>query len=80
MCLSRIEDDGHFDQKEQWALKEESLPSFPPDGPWDAYVSIIIWIPLILRILLLVVPFRRAIGKLAPHTGWVFKQIRQLVS
>lgn len=55
-----------------------SLPSFPPDGPWDAYVSIIIWIPLILRILLLVVPFRRAIGKLAPHTGWVFKQIREL--
>jgi len=55
-----------------------SLPDFPPAGPWDAYVSIVIWIPLILRIMFLVVPFRNAIRKLAPHTGWALKQVKQL--
>ena len=55
-----------------------ALPNFPPEGPWDAYVSIIIWIPLILRIVLLMVPFRNAIRKLAPHAGWALKQVRDL--
>ncbi len=55
-----------------------SIPDFPPDGPWDAYVSIIIWIPLILRLIFLLFPFRRAISKLAPHAGWAIKQIREL--
>ena len=43
-----------------------SIPDFPPAGPWDAYVSMVIWIPLILRIIFLIVPFRNAIRKLAP--------------
>ena len=55
-----------------------ALPNFPPEGPWDAYVSIIIWTPLILRILFLMVPFRNAIRKLAPHAGWALKQVRDL--
>ena len=55
-----------------------SLPDFPPAGPWDAYVSIVIWIPLLLRILFLVMPFRNAIRKLAPHAGWALKQVREL--
>ena len=55
-----------------------TLPNFPPEGPWDAYVSIIIWTPLILRILFLLVPFRNAIRKLAPHAGWALKQVRDL--
>ena len=55
-----------------------SIPEFPPTGPWDAYVSIVIWIPLLLRILFLIVPFRNAIRKLAPHAGWAIKQIREL--
>ena len=55
-----------------------ALPNFPPEGPWDAYVSIIIWTPLILRILFLLVPFRNAIRKLAPHAGWALKQVRDL--
>ena len=55
-----------------------SFPNFPPDGPWDAYVSFVIWIPLILRIILLLNPFRTAIAKLSPHAGWAFQQIRQL--
>ena len=55
-----------------------SMPDFPPAGPWDAYVSVIIWIPLILRILFLIVPFRNAIRKLAPHAGWALKQVREL--
>ena len=55
-----------------------SIPDFPPAGPWDAYVSMVIWIPLILRIILLIVPFRNAIRKLAPHAGWAIKQVREL--
>ena len=54
------------------------LPDFPPAGPWEAYVSIIIWIPLILRLVFLIVPFRNAIRKLAPHAGWALKQVREL--
>ena len=41
-------------------------------------MSIIIWIPLVLRIIFLLSPFRKAIAKLAPHAGWAFKQIREL--
>lgn len=55
-----------------------TLPEFPPDGPWSAYVLFIIWMPLVLRILFLVLPFRKAIKKLAPHTGWALKQLREL--
>ena len=55
-----------------------SIPDFPPAGPWDAYVSVVIWIPLILRIIFLIVPFRNAIRKLAPHAGWAIKQVREL--
>ena len=55
-----------------------SIPDFPPAGPWDAYVSMVIWIPLILRIIFLIVPFRNAIRKLAPHAGWAIKQVREL--
>ena len=54
------------------------LPEFPPDGPWSADVLVVIWVPLILRILFLILPFRKAIKKLAPHTGWAFKQLREL--
>ena len=38
----------------------------------------VIWIPLILRIIFLIVPFRNAIRKLAPHAGWAIKQVREL--
>ena len=55
-----------------------AFPEFPPDGPWSAYVLFIIWMPLLLRILFLVLPFRKAIKKLAPHTGWALKQLREL--
>ena len=55
-----------------------ALPEFPPDGPWSAYVLLIIWMPLLLRILFLVFPFRKAIKKLAPHTGWALRQLREL--
>lgn len=55
-----------------------SLPEIPPESPWAAYVLIIIWLPMFLRLFLLVLPFRRAIKKLAPHTGWAIKQLRTL--
>ena len=54
------------------------LPEIPPTGPWDGYVLVVIWLPLLLRILFLAVPFRKAIGKLAPHSGWAIKQLQTL--
>ena len=58
--------------------KAIGFPEIPPAGPWDSYVLVIIWLPLILRILFLLVPFRKAISKLAPHTGWALKQLKAL--
>ena len=60
------------------AAKAIGLPEIPPSGPWDSYVLVIIWLPLILRIIFLIVPFRKAIAKLAPHTGWALKQLKSL--
>lgn len=54
------------------------LPEIPPDGPWSAYVLVIIWLPLLFRIIFLLVPFRKAITRLAPHTKWAFKALREL--
>lgn len=54
------------------------LPEIPPEGPWSAYVLIVIWIPLLLRVLFLLFPFRRAIARLAPHAGWAIKALREL--
>tara|TARA_Y100000766_G_scaffold35154_1_gene25015 strand:- start:13 stop:837 length:825 start_codon:yes stop_codon:yes gene_type:complete len=60
------------------STKAIGFPEIPPAGPWDSYVLVIIWLPLILRILFLLVPFRKAITKLAPHTGWALKQLKSL--
>jgi len=54
------------------------FPEFPPEGPWATYVLVVIWLPMILRILFLLVPFRRALIRLAPHTRWAVKQLRDL--
>jgi hypothetical protein len=54
------------------------LPELPPEGPWAAYVLVVIWLPLVLRIILLLFPFRRALVRLAPHTTWAIKQLRDL--
>lgn len=53
-------------------------PTFPPEGPWAAYVWVVIWLPLLFRILFLARPGRRAIAKLAPHAGWALKQLMEL--
>ena len=54
------------------------LPEIPPEGPWAAYVSVIIWLPLLFRILFLLVPLRKAVYRLLPHTKWAFTQLREL--
>jgi len=54
------------------------LPEFPPEGPWSAYVLVIVWLPLLLRVVFLLFPFRRAIARLAPHTKWALKALREL--
>ena len=52
-------------------------PSFPPVNAWDAYVGIIIWIPLLMRLVFLTGPFRRTLSKLVPHGGWFFKRVKE---
>ena len=54
------------------------FPEIPPAGPWEGYVLVVIWLPMLLRLLFLVVPFRKAISQLAPHSGWALKQLREL--
>ena len=54
------------------------LLEVPPSGPWAAYVLIVVWLPLVMRMLFLMFPFRRAILRLAPHTGWELKALRDL--
>ena len=54
------------------------LPEIPPDGPWSAYVLVIIWLPLLFRIMFLLFPFRRALARLVPHTKWALKALREL--
>ena len=54
------------------------FPEIPPAGPWEGYVLVVIWLPMLLRLLFLVIPFRKAIAQLAPHSGWAWKQLREL--
>ena len=43
-----------------------ALPDYPPDGPWELYVGILIWVPAILRILLLWRPVYRVVYAFSP--------------
>ena len=54
------------------------LPAIPPSGPWSAYVLVVIWLPLLLRVMFLLFPFRRALARLVPHAGWAVKALREL--
>lgn len=54
------------------------IPDFPPAGPWDTYVLFILWLPFIIRMLVLAKPMRQVINKLSPHAGWAVKQLRTL--
>ena len=54
------------------------LPELPPEGPWAAYVLVVIWLPLLFRILFLLFPFRKAVSQFLPHSKWAFTQLREL--
>ena len=54
-----------------------SLPVFPPGNVWDLYI-LFLFVPFILRFLLLTRPFYRVTKQLVPHGKWFFKQIREL--
>ena len=54
------------------------IPSFPPEGPWELYVLILIWLPFAFRAILLTRPLYRVIKKFAPHGGWAIRQLREL--
>jgi hypothetical protein len=55
-----------------------AMPVFPPGNVWEAYVGIIIWIPLMMRLLFLSRPFWLTLSKLAPHGGWFIKRIKEM--
>ena len=55
-----------------------ALPQIPPAGPWEFYISIVIWIPALLRLIMVTKPFMKVVKMLAPHRGWAIKQIKEL--
>lgn len=55
-----------------------AMPVFPPGNVWEAYVGIIIWIPLMMRLLFLSRPFWLTLSKLVPHGGWFIKRIKEM--
>ena len=62
----------------QHGRESHPTPAFPPAGPWDAYVLFILWLPFVIRLLILAKPMRQVINKLSPHAGWAVKQLRTL--
>lgn len=54
-----------------------SMPTIPPGNVWDLYI-LFLFIPFLLRFLLLARPFYRVTKQLAPHGGWILKRIREL--
>ena len=54
-----------------------SMPTIPPGNVWDLYV-LFLFIPVLLRILLLARPFLRVTKQLVPHGGWILKRIKEL--
>ena len=63
-----------------WTIVSDPLqvPTFPPDGPWELYVLVLIWLPFLFRFVLLTKPLYKVIKKFAPHGGWAIKQLREL--
>ena len=54
-----------------------SLPVIPPENVWDLYI-LFLFVPFLLRFVLLTRPFYRVTKQLVPHGKWFFKQIREL--
>ena len=54
-----------------------SMPTIPPGNVWDLYI-LFLFIPVLLRILLLARPFLRVTKQLVPHGGWILKRIKEL--
>jgi len=54
-----------------------SMLNFPPANVWDAYI-LFLFVPMFLRVVLLVRPFIRVTKQLAPHGGWLIKRLKEL--
>ena len=54
-----------------------SLPTIPPANIWDAYI-LFLFLPLIMRAILLAKPFLRVTKQLTPHGGWFLKRLNEL--
>ncbi len=53
------------------------LAEIPPNNVWELYIWFL-FIPFLLRGLLLARPFLSVTKQLAPHGGWVFKRLKEL--
>ncbi len=54
-----------------------SLISIPPENVWDAYI-LFLFVPMIMRTLLLINPFIKVTKQLVPHGGWALKRLKDL--
>jgi hypothetical protein len=50
---------------------------FPPNDVWDAYIWFL-FVPMIMRLILLLKPFLSVTKQLSPHGGWIFKRLKEL--
>ena len=53
------------------------LAEIPPNNVWELYIWFL-FIPFLLRGLLLARPFLSVTKQLAPHGGWVLKRLKEL--
>lgn len=54
-----------------------ALISIPPKNIWDMYI-LFLFLPMILRVFLLINPFIRVTKQLIPHGEWALKRIKDL--
>ncbi|MBS72944.1 MAG: hypothetical protein CMA91_01645 [Euryarchaeota archaeon] len=53
------------------------IAEIPPNDIWDLYIWLL-FIPGILRLMLLAGPFVRVSKQLSPHGGWIWKRLKEL--
>ena len=53
------------------------IAEIPPNDVWDLYIWML-FIPGILRFMLLAKPFLSVSKQLSPHGGWILKRLKEL--
>lgn len=60
-----------------YVVQPLGLAEIPPHDVWDLYIWFL-FVPMIMRVLLLTRPFLSVTKQLAPHGGWVLKRLKEL--